>query len=309
MNGNTPYGQPKAPKTITRIKSDRFLDLTNLHTWILFAAIGIIMYLFRSIALATDIVDRLMYGSLMLLVAFWWVKYFRSDELVEFQKDRTIFFIAEIRGKHVINAYSVQLKTLMKIIHIKTIHQGGVIEFQTKTDGFVSRLKRLPSWFKRLIQIEEKRNNEFGILMETFPPRISDELREIHEAKLEKVVNGLPVNTLYESIACSVQEPKKPVLQYLLDLQKSSGGKASDQHLADLYLKISQDDDPIISWRYFTFLSLGEHKNFEASRIQYGAVIPGLLRSMSAASLYPVVLTDERDIINAYQIMLGEVSI
>lgn len=157
--------------------------------------------------------------------------------------------------------------------------------------------------------MEEKRNNEFGILIETFPPRISDEFRDFHEAKLEKVVNGLTVNTLYESIACSVQEPKKPVLQHLLDLQKSSGGRASDQHLADLYLKISQDEDKIISWRYFAFLSLGEQKNVEAARIQYGAVVPGLLRSMSAASLHPVVLTDERDIINAYQIMLGEVSI
>ena len=148
-----------------------------------------------------------------------------------------------------------------------------------------------------------------GYLWKLFHPRISDEFRDIHEARLEKVVNGLPVNTLYESIACSVQEPKKPVLQHLLDLQKSSGGRASDQHLADLYLKISQDDDKVISWRYYAFLSLGEQKNFEAARVQYGAVVPGLLRSMAAASLYPVVLTDERDIINAYQIMLGEVSI
>ena len=141
MNNNTPYGQPKAPKTITKIKSDRFLDLTNLHTWIMFAAIGISMYLFRSIALATDIIDRLVYGSLMFLVVFMWVKYFRSDELVEFQKDRTLFFIADIRGKHVINAYSEQLKTLMKIIPIKTVHQGGIMEFQTTKEGHLTKGK------------------------------------------------------------------------------------------------------------------------------------------------------------------------
>ena len=59
-------------------------------------------------------------------------------------------------------------------------------------------------------------------MFETFPPRISDELRELHEKKLEKVVNGLPVNTLFENIACSVQEPKKQVLEYLLSLQTKS---------------------------------------------------------------------------------------
>jgi hypothetical protein len=268
----------------------------------MFAAIGFSMYFFRSIALATDNIDRLMYASLLFLVVFLWVKYFRSDELVEFQKDRLIFFIADLRGKHVINVFSEQLKTLMKIISIKYIHKNGIIEFQADQGSFFTKLKIF-------LRLEPKRNNEFGVLFETFPPRVSDEFREIHERKLEKVVNGLPVNTLYESIACSVQEPKKPVLQHLLNLQQSSGGKASDQHLADLYLKISKDEDPIISWRYFAFLSLGEQKNIEAARIQFGAVIPGLLRSMSAASLHPVILAEEMDIINAYQIMLGDVSI
>ena len=298
----TPYGQPKAPVTIPRVKPNRFLDLTNLHTWVMFLAIGLSMYFFRSIALAVENITRLTYASLLFLVVFLWVKYFRNDELVEFQKDRFVFFIADVRGKHVIDAFDEQLKTLMNIIPIKGIHEGGIIEFQSNQSGAFH-------WFKRLLKLEVRRNNEYGILMETFPPRISDEFREYHEAKQEKVVNGLPVNTLYESIACSVQEPKKPVLQYLLELQKTSKGKANDQLLADMYLKISQDEDMVISWRYFAFMSLGEQKNIEAARIQFGAVVPGLLRSMSAASLHPTVLTNERDIINAYQIMLGEISI
>lgn len=298
----TPYGQPKAPVTIPRVKPNRFLDLTNLHTWVMFLAIGLSMYLFRSIALAIENITRLTCASLLFLVVFLWVKYFRNDELVEFQKDRLVFFIADVRGKHVIDAFDEQLKTLMKIIPIKEIHEGGIIEFQSNQSGAFH-------WFKRLLKLEVRRNNEYGILLETFPPRISDEFREYHEAKQEKVVNGLPVNTLYESIACSVQEPKKPVLQYLLELQKTTKGKANDQLLADMYLKISQDEDMVISWRYFAFMSLGEQKNIEAARIQFGAVVPGLLRSMSAASLHPTVLTNERDIINAYQIMLGEISI
>jgi len=304
----TPYGQPKAPVTIPRIKPNRFLDLTNLHTWIMFLAIGLSMYFFRSIALAVDNADKLMYGSLLFLVVYIWFKYFRNDTLVEYQKERFIFFMADLMGKHVINAFDEQLKTLMKIIPIKKIHEGTtthngcIIEFQSNQSGFIH-------WLKRLLKLEIKRNNEFGILCETFPPRVSDESREYHEVKLEKVVNGIPVNTLFENIACSVQEPKKPVLQYLLELQKTSSGAANDQLLADMYLKISKDEDLVISWRYYSFLSLGEQKNIQAARIQYGAVVPGLLHSMSAASLHPVVLNNKGDIINAYQMMLGELSI
>jgi len=268
----------------------------------MFLAIGLSMYFFRSIALAVENITRLTYASLLFLVVFLWVKYFRNNELVEFQKDRLVFFIADIRGKHVIDAFDEQLKTLMKIIPIKAIHEGGIIEFQSNQCGFIH-------WLKRLLKLEVRRNNEYGILMETFPPRISDDFREFHEAKLEKVVNGLPVNTLFENIACSVQEPKKLVLQYLLNLQKTSRGKSYDQLLADMYLTISQDEDLVIGWLYFAFMSLGEQKNIEAARIQFGAVVPGLLHSMSAASLHPVVLAYEQDIINAYQIMLGEVSI
>lgn len=298
----TPYGQPKPPKTITKIKSDRFLDLTNLHTWIMFLAIGLSMYFFRSIGLANNNADRIVYAALIFLVVFLWVKYFRNDELVEFQKDRLIFFAYDLAGKHVINSYSEQMRTLMKLIPIVAIHENGMIEFDSGQHGIWSK-------FKILLRIERKRNNEYGVLIETFPPRISDEFREIHELKREKIVNGLPVNTLFESIACSVQEPKKQILEYLLSLQKKSNGKASDKHLADLYLKVSQDNDPIISWRYFAFLSLGEHKTVEQARIQYGAVIPGLMLNMRGAEVRPKILQTERDIINAYQIMLGEINL
>ena len=68
MNNDTPYGQPKAPVTITKIKSDRFLDLTNLHTWIMFVAIGLCMHLFKMIALSTTGIEQLMYALLLGLV-------------------------------------------------------------------------------------------------------------------------------------------------------------------------------------------------------------------------------------------------
>lgn len=329
MTNETPYSQARPPKTITRIKSDRFLDLTNLHTWILFAAVAACMYLFREMSNSIIVVltasrnnfpeelvtnaymNILMYVSLLILVVFVWIKYFRNDDLVEYQKDRLIFFTKGIRGKHVINTMAESMEDLLKLISIVGIHdstngervtpipKGVILEFAPQ----ISLTKRLKVFFR----LEKKRLNEYGVLIETFPPRLSDEFREFHEMALQKVVNGLPVNTLFENISCSVMEPKKKVLEYLLTLMNTSKGDASDKHLADMYLKISTDNELVIKWRYYSFISLGERKNVEAARVQYGAIIPGLLSSMRGASLYPVILRDSQSVIEAYQIMLGEV--
>lgn len=329
MTNETPYSQARPPKTITRIKQDRFLDITNLHTWILFAAIAACMYIFREMSNSLIVVltasrnhfpeelvtnaymNILMYVSLLILVVFVWIKYFRNDDLVEYQKDRLIFFTKGIRGKHVINTMAESMEDLLKLISIVGIHdstngervtpipKGVILEFAPQ----ISLTKRLKVFFR----LEKKRLNEYGVLIETFPPRLSDEFREFHEMALQKVVNGLPVNTLFENISCSVMEPKKKVLEYLLTLMNTSKGDASDMHLADMYLNISTDNELVIKWRYYSFISLGERKNVEAARVQYGAIIPGLLSSMRGASLYPVILRDSQSVIEAYQIMLGEV--
>ena len=142
MTNETPYSQARPPKTITRIKSDRFLDLTNLHTWILFAATAACMYLFREMSnsiivvltatrnmtpeeLITDAyMNILMYASMLVLVVFFWLKYFRNDDLVEYQKDRTVFFIQGLRGKHVINTMAESMENLLKLVSIVGIHDS-----------------------------------------------------------------------------------------------------------------------------------------------------------------------------------------
>lgn len=299
MMDETPYTVQKPPKTITKVNPDRFLDFMCLHTWILLSTVAVWLGCFFMINRVTETPYKLLYGLVIIFTLIVWVKYFRTDDLVQFQKDRMIFFIAGLRGKHSIDVYAEKLKALMKIIPIVAIHEDGLIEFDSRQHGIISKIKIL-------LRMERKHYNEYGVLIETFPPRISDEYRTVHETKQEKIVNGLPIDRLYESIACSVQQPKKQVLEYLLSLQKQSNGKASDQHLADLYLKIAQDEDKVIKWRYFAFMSLGEQKSLKAAKIQYGAIIPGLVRSMKDASLNPVILTEEKHIINAYQVMLGE---
>jgi hypothetical protein len=175
------------------------------------------------------------------------------------------------------------LANLQKIIPIVEIHADGVIEFI---------------------------GGVFGVLFELNPVRISEEERAAHEKRVEKIINGLPINTHLKTLSCSRLEPRKPILRYILELlSKSNGEKATDIHLSGLYTKISQDNSPVISWKYYAFLSLGQHKTISEARIQYGAVVPGLIKNMGAARLSPRVYTDKNDIIRAYRTMFSELVI
>jgi hypothetical protein len=282
MSDISPYSQPKPPKTITQVKDDRFLDFTCLHTWILLAAIGSALYLFNQIARGTGIL-QLGYVALLIAIVAIWIKYFATFEKVDQQKLRVKFFYAGIQGKHIINKFAVPVSFLERLVPIVGIHQDGIIEFK---------------------------GNKYGVLMETYPVRISEEEREGHEKRLEKLINGIPSNTHFKTIACSRLEPRKPILQYLLDVScNSNGDKATDLHLAGLYSKIAEDNSPVISWKYYAFLSLGEWKTQDEARIQYGAIVPGLLKNMKAARLQPRIYQDENEISNAYRTMFSELII
>ena len=282
MTDISPYSQPKPPKTITKVNDDRFLDFTCLHTWILLSAIGSALYLFNQIARSIGVL-QVAYVVLLLAVVTIWIKYFSTFEKVDRQKLKVKFFYAGIQGKHVINKFTVPVSFLERLVPIVGIHQDGIIEFK---------------------------GNKYGVLLETHPVRISEEERAAHEKRLEKVINGIPANTHFKTIACSRLEPRKPILSYLLEVaNKSNGDKATDLHLAGLYSKIAEDNSPVISWKYYAFLSFGELKSIAEARIQYGAIVPGLLKNMKAARLQPRIYNDENEISTAYRTMFNEMVI
>jgi hypothetical protein len=207
---DSPYSQPKPPKTITQIRDDKFLNFTCLHTWILLITISATLVLFNTIARSTGVL-QVAYVVLLLAIVAIWIKYFSSFEKVDHQKMKVKFLYAGIQGKHVINKFAVPVSFLERLVPMVGIHEDGIIEFKDK---------------------------KFGVLMETYPVRISEEEREGHEKRLEKVINGIPSNTHFKTIACSRLEPRKPILNYLLDVaNKSNGDKATDLRFQSLIKK------------------------------------------------------------------------
>ncbi len=276
----TPYNPPKPSKTITKIQENEYLDFTSPFTWVLMGFVGFALFIIFKIG---SVQNRIFQVILALILVIWliiWLKYFSTSEKVEKQFLIYGFNWAYVRGKHVINKFDVSAQFLERIVPIVEIHADGIIEFK---------------------------DNKWGVLMETNPVRISDEERAVHEKKIEKVVNGIPANTHFKTIACSRLQPRKPIQQYLLEVSNSSNGKkAVDQHLAGIYNNVSEDGTPVISWKYYAFQSMGEQPNLETARIQYGAIMPGLLKNMRAAKLQPRIYDDPDEIATAYRTMFSE---
>jgi|SRR5665647_513943 hypothetical protein len=277
---DTPYSPPKPPKTITKIQDDEYLDFTSPFTWVLMGFVGVSLFVISKIGnIQNDKIQTALVGILVIWL-YIWLKYFSTSEKVEKQFTIYGFKWADMRGKHVINKFEIPVQFLEQIVPIVAIHAGGIIEFK---------------------------DNKWGILMETNPMRISDEERAAHEKKIEKVVNGIPANTHFKTISCSRLQPRKPIQSYLLEVSNNSNGKrATDQHLAGLYTKVAEDGTPVISWKYYAFQSLGKQPNLEAARIQYGAVMPGLLKNMRGAKLQPRIYEDPNEIATAYRTMFSE---
>jgi hypothetical protein len=295
---DTPYSPPKPPKTITKIQEDQFLDFASTYTWVLlfFVAVALVIVYFignKAVIGFESKSNIAITGALGIALIIWlviWIKYFSTSEKVDKQFLLFNFRVKEVKGQHVINKFDVPETILHKIVPIVAFHQSN----NPKYPGCII----------------EFRDKKWGILMETFPKRISDEEREEHEKKIEKVINGIPANTHFKTIACSRLQPRRSIEQYLLELStKKTGKKAVDRHLTGLYNKIASDGTPVISWKYYTFQSLGEQPSLEAARIQYGAVIPGLIKNMKIAKLRPRIYEDPKEIAAAYRTMFSEMVI
>lgn len=279
---DTPYSAPRPPKTITKIKSDQFLDFKSMYTWILLFTVSIVLILINQIVIQRGPVQGF-FLAVLFFVVVGWLKYCSTSDKVDALEIRFKFFIGDQRGEHVINAYTKPIDYLEKIVPIVEIHKMGIVEFK---------------------------NNKYGLLIETNPTRISDEEREDHERRMEKVLNGIPSNIHFKTMACSRLEPRKPIMHYLLDVANTSNmERAADMHITGMYSKIAEDSSPVISWKYYVFLSLGEQRNLEAANIQYGATVPGLLKNMKVARLQPIIYEDPHEIANAYRTMFSEMTI
>lgn len=282
MSDVSPYSAPKPPKTITEVTDDGFLDITGLHTWIFLSFVAVELSIFNQF-IRNDGTERLLYLLGIITVGLAWIEWLSTKGKVDKLTLRLHFIIDDKRGKHVVNKFQVPVPFLTKVVPLVAVHGDGILEF---TD------------------------NKYGVIVELQPARIQDEEREAHEKRIEKLLNGIPANIHFKTTAISRLEPKRPVLNYLLHVTNAvEKGKSTELHLTDMYNDAAGDETKTISWKYYAFLDLGSWKTITEAKIQYGAIIPGLLKNMKVARFQPRIITDQSEIGRAYRTLYSEMVI
>jgi len=276
----TPYTQTRKPRSIKKHKPDAFSNPASNWfqlTFIFGAISGILVYF---INIYSDLYTQICLAVLSVIVGLIW---FAVCGLSPRRADKSMikfwFIVSEKRGKHVMNRLTVKKDTLKKVYPLKKIHKGGLIEFTGK---------------------------EYGVLIKLNPKRINDDQREDHKAKVVGMVDGLFDGRHFKIVACSKVNPRKEIVEHLMQLANKIGSKERAEHLNGILLKIMGDKSEVMMYRYYGFLGIGIHNNLESANIAKNAVIEGLLLNMKRASLQPQPMENVRQIKNAYKEMSSE---
>jgi len=177
------------------------------------------------------------------------------------------------------NRLTVPEDRLKKVYPLKKIHKGGLIEFTGR---------------------------EYALLIKLSPRRVNDDKRDDHQKLVKGMVDGLFDGRHFKVMACSKVNPRKEIIEFLMQITKKSGSKERAEHLNSILLKLMGDKSEVMMYRYYGFLGLGQHKTLESAGIAKGAVLEGLLLNMKRAGLQPQLMENEREIRNAYREMSSE---
>jgi hypothetical protein len=274
----TPYTQPRRPNVIKRHKSDAFQN-PNSNWFKMTAGFGFFSgYILSQLNNYPDYEMFLVAGALA--IGLMWLKLCglsprRADKsMVKFS-----FFVSEIRGKHVMHKLTSKNNDLRTVYPLKKIHKGGLIQFIGK---------------------------EYGVLLKLHPKRIADEDRDDHQKKIKGMVDGLGTGRHFKIIACSKVNPRKEIIDHLMEVANKTGSKERAEHLNGILLKLMGDQSQVMMYRHYAFLGLGKHDSLESAEIAKGAILEGLLLNMKRASLQPQTMENEREIRNAYREMSSE---
>lgn len=274
----TPYTQPRRPNVIRKHKSDAFQN-PNSNWFKLTVGFG-----FSSGYLLSQLNNYPAYQTYLVAVALaLGVIWLRFCGLSPRRADKSMikfwFFVAEIRGKNVMHKLTTKDNDLRTVYPLKKIHKGGLIQFIGK---------------------------EYGIVFKLNPKRIADEDRKDHHEKMKGLVDGLGVGRIFKIVACSKVNPRKEIIDFLMQVANKTGSKERAEHLNGILLKIMGDKSQVMMYRHYAFLGLGKHDSLESAEIAKGAAIEGLMLNMKRADLQPQIMENVKEIRKAYREMSSE---
>ena len=261
------------PKSITRIREEwNGLPVRYVILVIFFVVLSLI--LMASILLSNS-GQGIFLGILFFELAFFY-KFLRSPKIM----DRSLliykFLLRSIKGETVIAKFRLPDGFLERIIPIKAFHPDGIIEFM---------------------------ENKYGLLMRIEPSRISEDDIDTHIQKTRSLVDSLHGELLTKAFVCSIQETNsRPLARNVVNIINTQERTPEQRkHLDSLYHHAQENNNTVIQWQFYVFLSIGTHPDLEKAIIAKKQYFPGFSDKLQKLGVLVMPLKNKEALASAYR--------
>jgi hypothetical protein len=261
------------PKSITRIREEwNGLPVRYVIIVISFAVLSLI--LIASILLSDS--GQGIYLALLFFELAFFYKFLRSPKVM----DRSVliykFLLKSMKGETVIAKFRLPAGFLESIIPIRAFHQDGIIEFM---------------------------ENKYGLLMRIEPSRISEDDIDTHIQKTRALVDSLHGELLTKAFVCSIQETSyKPLARNIVNIINTQERTPEQKkHLDSIYHHAQENNNTVIQWQFYVFLSIGTHPNIEKAIIAKKQYFLGFSEKLQKLGILVMPLKNREALASAYR--------
>ena len=261
------------PKSITRIREE-WNGLPVRYVIIVISFVVLSLILIASILLS-DSGQGIFLAILFFELAFFY-KFLRSPKVM----DRSVlvykFLLKSMKGETVIAKFRLPAGFLESIIPIRAFHQDGIIEFM---------------------------ENKYGLLMRIEPSRISEDDIDTHIQRTRSLVDSLHGELLTKAFVCSIQETNyKPLARNVVNIINTQERTPEQKkHLDSIYHHAQENNNTVIQWQFYVFLSIGTHPNLEKAIIAKKQYFPGFSEKLQKLGILVMPLKKKEALASAYR--------
>jgi hypothetical protein len=261
------------PKSITRIREEwNGLPVRYVIIVTFFVILSLILITF---ILLFESGQGIYFGILFFELAFFY-RFLRSPKIMDRSLLMYKFLLRSIKGETVIAKFKLPAGFLERIIPIKAFHQDGIIEFM---------------------------ENKYGLLMRIEPSRISEDDIDTHIQRTRSLVDSLHGELLMKAFVCSIKESNyKPLARNVVNIINTQERTPEQKkHLDSLYHHAQENNNTVIQWQFYVFLSLGTHTTLDKAMIAKKQYFPGFFDKLQKLGILVMPLKNKDALASAYK--------
>jgi len=261
------------PKSITRIQEE-YMGFPMKFVAVVVGTCLVSLFLIMGILLSEG---RIVFIIVQFFVIVFFFKFMRSPSILDRSWLMYQFFIKSMRGQDVMAKFTLPAGFLERIIPLKAFHADGLIEFI---------------------------DNQYGLLMQIEPSRISDDEIDGHIQKVRGLIDSLHSEVSLKLFVCSIPQGAgfKSLEKNVINIINTQDRTVEQKnHLLSIYHQAHDNKNTVIAWKFYMFLATGKYKSHEEAQIATKQYFPGFLLKLQKCGVLVNQLKDKHTLAAAYR--------